>query len=77
MVKMKNIQQKDNTVTCICLPEGKETQQFDLILDISTGTIINPIKSENRSYAHFAKVQIMQLTDENKELPTETYNIWY
>ncbi|MBR3458608.1 MAG: hypothetical protein IKH16_10740 [Selenomonadaceae bacterium] len=76
MLRMNEIKQEGNKITCRVFPENKENRAFHMSIDATT-LEYECEGREHDDYSGMALGKIMDYLDEGKELPEEAYSYWY
>jgi hypothetical protein len=77
MVKISLISLKQNVATILCFPEGKEENQFTMVIDVQNQTIIkNSLNKKGNAYAIHAAWKMYDEYLEKGTLPDTTTAIW-
>lgn len=75
MVKITNIQKKDNRILMDCYEEGKESGYFHMVMDAVTYEILES-SSPPSIYTRQARAKVRSLAEKGEELPQEASSYW-
>lgn len=80
MVKIFNIVSDGNFLSCSYTPEDSE-EKGTITIDINTRETVNIIYSKyecvKETYAHFARLKLIDLLDSGKPFPDSAIAMWY